>query len=124
MSVVVCTCISLFNADRGRAVAATAIPFDIATGGEAEVCGEVNSYDFAEPCSAAINKALPLPQPMSMKVARGIIFCSSAAIISENALKRRLYHRAQIGEAAPNIRHAGNDPHPRARPKFDHRNQK
>jgi hypothetical protein len=46
---------------------------------------------------------------MSMKVARGIIFCGSAAINSENALKRCLYHRAQTGEAAPKICHAGND---------------
>ena len=46
---IVCTRISLFNADGGRVVAATAILFDIATGGEAEVCGKVNSYDFAEP---------------------------------------------------------------------------
>jgi hypothetical protein len=51
-------------------------------------------------------------------------FSGSAAIISENALKRRLYHRSQAGEAAPKICHAGNDPHPRARPKFDHRKQK
>ena len=46
---IVCTRISLFNADGGRAVAATAILFDIAASGEAEVCGKVNSYDFAEP---------------------------------------------------------------------------
>jgi len=46
---IVCTRISLFNADGGRVVAATTILFDIATGGEAEVCGKVNSYDFAEP---------------------------------------------------------------------------
>jgi hypothetical protein len=64
-----------------------------------------------------------LTAAMSMKVARGMIFCGSAAIISENALKRRLYHRAQTGQAAPKICHAGNDPH-RARAKFDHRKQK
>jgi hypothetical protein len=46
---IVCRRISLFNADGGRVVAETAILFDIATRGEAEICGKVNSYDLAEP---------------------------------------------------------------------------
>ena len=116
--------ISLFNADRGRIVAATAIPFDIATGGEAEVCGKVNSYDFAEPCSANHQQNSSFTAADVNEGRSWDHFLAAPPSFRKTRSKRRLYHRSQAGEAAPEDLSRRQRSTPRARPKFDHRKQK
>jgi hypothetical protein len=113
---------SLFNVDRGRAVAATAIPLDSATGGEAEVCGNVNSYDFAEPMfgghqqnssltAADVNEGRSwdhfLAAPLSFRKTRSSVVCT----IARRPVKPR---RRSVTPATIHT----------PRPKFDHRKQK
>jgi hypothetical protein len=66
--------ISLFNADKAELLLQRRYRSTLPRAVRQRSAAKSIPMILRNPCSAAINKTLPSPQPMSMKVARGIIF--------------------------------------------------